>query len=467
MRKFLAAIITVSSFAVAYATCNDFGAEENEGKDTFYYTGSEKIKLHYDPSTVVVFDFDGTSNIEDSKAKVARLYKNLKYYKHLDVTSNKKCNANNQVIIYNTDSSPIHLNETNHMLKVMDCYYLDDGMKVQPTGGINLVLKRPEDYKILEQYMSNFKLQFIEFVDKESLWCTLRITHETKYNPVEVANMLYETHQFQIASPSFTFNPWEISYDPNVLDQWGLYNPDFTDIDISASKAWGYATGRGIRVGIVDCGIDITHDDLKDNISQNRYDATLDKKVETFTVDNSHGTLCAGIVSAVRNNNLHICGVAPDAEIVPIRVNIKSDFFARDAGRAIEWASNNDVDVLSLSWGCSKDSLIIKVINYALTKGRGGKGCVVVTSAGNNGNGSGNITFPGNFNHDVITVGAITQSGKRYSASSYGDYMFVCAPGYDIMSTVPNNKIEKASGTSMAAPMLQVWQLSYWNETQH
>lgn len=174
--------------------------------------------------------------------------------------------------------------------------------------------------------------------------------------------------------------------------------------------------------------------------------------METFTVDNSHGTLCAGIVSAVRNNNLHICGVAPDAEIVPIRVNIKSDFFARDAGRAIEWASNNDVDVLSLSWGCSKDSLIIKVINYALTKGRGGKGCVVVTSAGNNGNGSGNITFPGNFNHDVITVGAITQSGKRYSASSYGDYMFVCAPGYDIMSTVPNNKIEKASGTSMAAP---------------
>lgn len=49
------------------------------------------------------------------------------------ITSNKKCNANDQVLIYNkTDRSPIKHNETNHMLNVMDCYYLDDGMKVQP-----------------------------------------------------------------------------------------------------------------------------------------------------------------------------------------------------------------------------------------------------------------------------------------------------------------------------------------------
>lgn len=144
--------------------------------------------------------------------------------------------------------------------------------------------------------------------------------------------------------------------------------------------------------------------------------------------------------------------MAPDAEIVPIRVNINDPKFKEQASDAIEWTWKNDVDIISLSWGCPKDSLIIKAINNALAKGRGGKGCVVVTSAGNNGNSSGNITFPGNFNHDVITVGAITQSSKRYSASSYGDYMFVCAPGYEILSTVPDNKIEKASGTSMAAP---------------
>lgn len=83
---------------------------------------------------------------------------------------------------------------------------------------------------------------------------------------------------------------------------------------------------------------------------------------------------------------------------------------------------------------------------------RGGKGCEVAKSSGDTGYGIGNISFPGNFNHDVITVGAITQWGKRLSDSSYGDYMFVCVPGYEIISTAPGNKNEIASGTSTAAP---------------
>ncbi len=440
-------------FSMLHALGNDFGADSDSGnKDTFYYTGSEKIKLHYDPSTVVIFDFDGPSDIEESKAKVAHQYKNLKYYRHLNISPEIKGGKETRVLIYNVDNSIRTTDKDNDNLQKYDCYYLDDGMQVQPDGCIYVGMKKSSDYPILEKYMSDFNLKFSEFVDDDLLWCVLEITKDTKCNPIEVANKLYETQQFQNASPSFTFNPWEISYDPKVLEQWGLYNSEYTDTDISASKAWGYATGRGVRVGIIDCGIDINHEDLKDNISKDRYDATLDKKVETFKIDNSHGTLCAGIAGAVRNNNLHICGVAPDAVNVPIRVDINSNKFATHAGRAIEWASNNGVDVMSLSWGCPKDSLIIKAIDYALTKGRGGKGCVVVTSAGNNGNSSGDISFPGNFNRDVITVGAITQRGKRLSTSSYGNYMFVCAPGYEIISTAPGNKNEVASGTSMAAP---------------
>lgn len=277
-------------FSMLHALGNDFGADSDSGnKDTFYYTGSEKIKLHYDPSTVVIFDFDGPSDIEESKAKVAHQYKNLKYYRHLNISPEIKGDKETRVLIYNVDNSIRTTDKDNDNLQKYDCYYLDDGMQVQPDGCIYVGMKKSSDYPILEKYMSDFNLKFSEFVDDDLLWCVLEITKDTKCNPIEVANKLYETQQFQNASPSFTFNPWEISYDPKVLEQWGLYNSEYTDTDISASKAWGYATGRGVRVGIIDCGIDINHEDLKDNISKDRYDATLDKKVETFKIDNSHG----------------------------------------------------------------------------------------------------------------------------------------------------------------------------------
>jgi len=452
MKKILLALAICLGSLISFGTGNDAGAEDElQNKDSYYYSGDKKIKLHYDPTKVVIFDFNGTLDIEQSKAKIARKYKNLKYLRHLNPSRRDTGDIKIRVLVYDVEKPPFKADNSDSELQVMDCYYTEESLKVQPNGVISVKLREQEDIKKLEQFISNFKLRFDGF-DSDPLWCYLKITSETKFNPVEVAKMLYETNEFEDVEPYFTFIPWEISYDPDVLKQWGLYNPQYPDFDISASKAWGYATGRGVRVAIIDSGVDVNHNDLKDNISKDRYDTTLGKTVKTFQKVDSHGTHCAGIVGAVRNNNLHICGVAPDAEIVPIRVDINDEHFAAHASDAIEWAWKNGVDVISLSWGCSENQRIKNAINNALTKGRNGKGCVVVTSAGNNGNGNGHISFPGNFNHDVITVGAITQWGKRLSTSSYGDYLFVCAPGYEILSTVPGDTTETASGTSTAAP---------------
>lgn len=453
MKKITIVIMICVSFSILIASGNDLGADSDSGnKDTFYYCGNKKIKLHYDPTTVIIFDFSGASNIDESKSAIYKLYPKIKYNRHLRLAKGFEEGRKTYVTVYDVTEGYIQSNLNNPHLKIMDCYYTEDGLKVQPDGLIDVTLNTMEDFKILDYYIDYFKLKSIYTYGEDSLSHVLGITPETCMNPIEISNILHETKKFVDVSPIFTCKASEIAYDTNILEQWGLYNSSYMGIDISASKAWGYATGSGIRVAIIDGAVDVNHKDLKENISKDRYDATSDKKVLTFDNANFHGTHCAGIVGAIRNNNIQVCGVAPDSEIVPIRVEVDEQDFPIHANRAIEWAWKNDVDVISISWGCTENSKIKNAINNALSKGRDGKGCVVVTSAGNNGNGNGNISFPGNFNHEVITVGAIMNNGKRYSASSYGDYMFVCAPGYEILSTVPDNKIEKASGTSMAAP---------------
>lgn len=85
-----------------------------------------------------------------------------------------------------------------------------------------------------------------------------------------------------------------------------------------------------------------------------------------------------------------------------------------------------------------------------MNNGRLGKGAVVVFASGNK---SKEVSdYPGNFNPDILVVGSINNSKNRSSFSSYGLSLDITAPGEDILSTIPGNKVEVKSGTSMAAP---------------
>lgn len=225
MKKILTAIITLFSLTLAHAAGNDICIEEEAGnKDTFYYCGDKKINLHYDPSKIVLFDFSGSDDINESKKKISNKYKNIRYNRHLTASPTYNINGRPQIIIYDVLSNPIRSNVKDPNIKVMDCYRIDDGMQVAPDGYINIIMRQPEDIELLKQYICNFRLQFIRYSDEDSLSCVLRITSETMFNPIEIANMLFETKNFVDVSPSFTFKAWEISYDTNVLEQWGLYN---------------------------------------------------------------------------------------------------------------------------------------------------------------------------------------------------------------------------------------------------
>lgn len=335
---------------------------------------------------------------------------------------------------------------------VSPCYKSENGDNIAITPYLNVKLKKAADYTLLEKAARENNLTIVSQDQFMPLWYILSVTTATNGTSLDIANKLYESGQFAEAIADFSSeNDALCSYDPFVTQQWGLYNPDYDDIDISICGAWSYATGRGIKIGILDQGVDVNHIDLAQNI----YPLSFDTESGTSPAKlyDSHGTHCAGIAAAVRNNGIQVAGVAPDAKIVSISNSLRSSTNSRlKRADGFVWAYKNGVDVISNSWGSStQHPAINEAIADAFKYGREGKGCIIVFAAGNDGNRF-PVAYPANCNDKIIAVGALDRDGTIAYFSQTGDKLDVVAPGVDVLSTIPNNDTISWPGTSMACP---------------
>ncbi len=335
---------------------------------------------------------------------------------------------------------------------VSPCYKSENGDNIAITPYLNVKLKKASDYTLLEKAAKENNLTIVSQDQFMPLWYILSVTTATNGTSLDIANKLYESGQFAEAIADFSSeNDALCSYDPFVTQQWGLYNPDYDDIDISICGAWSYATGRGIKIGILDQGVDVNHIDLAQNI----YPLSFDTESGTSPAKlyDSHGTHCAGIAAAVRNNGIQVAGVAPDAKIVSISNSLRSSTNSRlKRADGFVWAYKNGVDVISNSWGSTtQHAAINEAIADAFKYGREGKGCIIVFAAGNDGNRF-PVAYPANCNDKIIAVGALDRDGTIAYFSQTGDKLDVVAPGVDVLSTIPNNDTISWPGTSMACP---------------
>lgn len=200
-------------------------------------------------------------------------------------------------------------------------------------------------------------------------------------------------------------------------------------------------------VAILDTGIDARHEDLKGAFKS--LQSAHDKD------PHGHGTHCAGIAAAVSNNGVGIASFSPDNalySVTSVRV-LNANGSGTQAGimRGIIEAADGGADVISLSLGGrsndSKQTAYKKVVKYA-----NDAGAIVVVAAGNNGADARDIA-PANA-PGVIAVSAVDSTLQRapFSNSVAGIEMGIAAPGVDIYSTLPGDKYNSMSGTSMATP---------------
>ncbi len=222
-------------------------------------------------------------------------------------------------------------------------------------------------------------------------------------------------------------------------------NINWAQYILGIPDVWTITKGKGVKVAVLDTGIDKDHPDLKD--------AIIDSK--DFTGDgiedaNGHGTHCAGIIGS-RINNVGFVGVAPESDLLIAKVlgNDGMGAFSWIAD-GVDWAVKKGAHIISMSLGGPVSSNdLFKSIHSALVKG-----VFVICAAGNEGSLFQNsIGYPGRYG-GVITVASHDNNGNRSGFSSRGGEIDVMAPGSDIWSTYKDGGYAKLSGTSMATPFV-------------
>lgn len=161
-----------------------------------------------------------------------------------------------------------------------------------------------------------------------------------------------------------------------------------------------------------------------------------------------------GIVAAVRNNGIQVVGVAPDAKLMSVSNSLSTvTNLEANLANGINWSWKNGADVISCSWWCELNDLIAEAIDNAVYKGREGKGCVFVKSAGNYtlAHPTYDISYPGDYSENVLAVSNMTIDGTLSSKSCYGPNLFVTAPVQTSCQQYVTIGL-KMSGTSMACP---------------
>lgn len=215
---------------------------------------------------------------------------------------------------------------------------------------------------------------------------------------------------------------------------------------IGALTVHGQNKGGGVKVAILDTGIDLYHPDIM--VSGN---VTFVSGTTDGDDDNGHGTLVAGIIAAL-DNGIGYVGVAPEVELYSVKVLNKSGKGALSSVLSgIKWAIENDMQVINMSFG--DPSEMSQSVIIALEEANS-VGIVIVTGAGNGGNipGEGeNVWAPARY-ESVIAVGAANKQDARYASSSTGDALELVAPGVKIYSTAMHGGYSYLSGTSAAAP---------------
>ncbi|MCJ1301117.1 pheromone processing endoprotease [Hypocenomyce scalaris] len=257
-------------------------------------------------------------------------------------------------------------------------------------------------------------------------------------------------------------------HDPIFDEQWHLYNAVQLGHDVNVTSIWMQGiTGHNATVVMVDDGIDMYSDDLKDNyFAEGSYDFNdhTDEPRPRLS-DDRHGTRCAGEIAAVRNS---VCGVgvAYDAKVAGIRILSKA-ISDEDEAVAMNFAFQQN-QIYSCSWGPPDDGrsmdapgiLIKRAMLNAVQNGRQGKGSIYVFAAGNGAAHQDNCNFDGYTNSIYsITVGAIDRKGLHpyYSEKCSAQLVVTYSSGSnDAIHTTDvgtNQCYANHGGTSAAAPL--------------
>lgn len=251
-----------------------------------------------------------------------------------------------------------------------------------------------------------------------------------------------------VLTPVLTTTSAQALPDPLRSEQYGI------DL-IHAPAAWQTATGEGVRVAVIDSGVDHAHLDLVRQIAHTEgesvaepYGLFADLPVgpwETTQDTDGHGTLVTGVLAAERGNGVGIAGTS-DATVIPIKLDDVGVIpYAEFIADGIQAAIEADADVVQISQTTTSS---LDVLDTALADAEEA-GLVVVAASGNEDEAT--PRWPAAAG-TAVAVGAVDADAEVWSESNAG--VALVAPGVEVLSTQLGNLYRPGTGTSFAAPFV-------------
>ena len=366
-----------------------------------------------------------------------------------------------------------------------------EGEAVVMMKGNNLISSGASLNKIMD-VSSSIKVENVsDFKERKSSVSVVTVSSK-KLSTKKIIDELKDEEDVLIAEPNYIYRASSITNDTYSNFQWSLENKGINNgkvgEDIKPTEMWNKKSTEKDTpvVAIIDSGVDYTHPDLKDKMWVNPYQNKL-KGVHGFdftgTIDDGepmddagHGTHCAGIIGATKNNNEGVSGVADNVKIMALKfLNSSGMGTTEDAISAYNYIYNAmklgvNVVAVNNSWGSNENSkILLNIINKV-----GKAGAVSVCATGNEGtdfdaeeeytgendgdDDDGEMIFKKDIFDDddeeespytypacydskyIISVAATGEDGTVADYSNYGkNSVDIAAPGSDILSTVSYN----------------------------
>ncbi len=247
--------------------------------------------------------------------------------------------------------------------------------------------------------------------------------------------------------------------------------------------AWERARGAGVVVALLDTGVDSSHPDLRANLLP-AVDFVDDQPLDPGSNGdpNGHGTHLAGVIAALKDNDIGISGIAPEARVLPVRV-LKSTLLNGIHNHCTEYTdatnttckttepmlspikgmqyaadyakTHNQIVVVNASLGSVAQNNYCSAIEALFNQDPGLKDRLIIVAAAMNRNTSDEY-YPAACSHsNVVAVAAVDGEDQRWRVndsygSNYGNWITLAAPGAQVFSTKPDNEYGYLSGTSQA-----------------
>lgn len=262
--------------------------------------------------------------------------------------------------------------------------------------------------------------------------------------PVGAGTAAAESTQCEYPSKPYQGRPWSLQ---RVL----------------LDELWKQSTGKGVKVAVIDTGVDARHPQLRTAVdaknglnllpAKNKKGEKVERGAANGTTDEvGHGTKVAGIIAARPAPGTGFVGLAPGATIIPIKQNdAEGNGDAASLTEAVDEAVDRGAGVINISQDTADAVAPAEALERAVRRALDA-GVVVVASAGNDGLG-GNVkkTYPASY-EGVLAVASSDRNNERAAFSQSGDFVGVAAPGVDMVTTVPLGGHCADNGTSFSAP---------------